>query len=184
MRFRRTNIRLPAPVYIGRRRFFLTLCCENRNHALADGSLARRVIEVLRETARRHAFVVHAYCLMPDHLHALVEGRDVSSNCLNFVGHFKRQTTVLFRQASPCASLWQKKFYDHILRGRDPLPSVAAYIWMNPVRQGIVSKPEDYPYSGSFVVDWTKAPQPTSAWTPPWKLHLAATADAPNKAVL
>jgi hypothetical protein len=65
--------------------------------------------------------------------------------------------------------LWQKGFYEHILRRDDSLESVAWYIWLNPVRRGIVDKPESFAHSGSFTElrmprEWSKP-----AWKPPWK---------------
>jgi hypothetical protein len=65
--------------------------------------------------------------------------------------------------------LWQKKFYDRILRERDSFDGVAGYIWMNPVRKGLCSDPREYPYSGSFAVDWKKMMRPLESWVPEWK---------------
>jgi hypothetical protein len=42
---------------------------------------------------------------------------------------------------------------------------VAAYIFENPVRAGLVHHPHDWPFSGSFVLDWKTLALPV----PPWK---------------
>ena len=168
MAFNRKNIRLPAENYIGRRRFFITLCCARKRKFFAQGSFARRIIEILRATAIQHKMAVYTYCLMPDHLHALVIGLDPSSNLQIFVMDFKRNATVEF-QSSNSSSLWQKKFYDCILRSNDSNDRVAAYIWMNPVRKGLCARPQDYRYSGSFASDWKPALDLTNPWIPSWK---------------
>jgi hypothetical protein len=66
-------------------------------------------------------------------------------------------------------TLWQKNFYDHILRPQDSFAGVAGYIWMNPVRKGLCSDPLEYPHSGSLVVEWKKATSPVKSWVPDWK---------------
>jgi hypothetical protein len=77
--------------------------------------------------------------------------------------------------AATKAVLWQKKFYDHILRETDNFYAVAGYIWMNPVRAGLCNAPQEYPYSGSFVADWKKGFLPAAQWVPCWKTKSAAT---------
>ena len=69
--------------------------------------------------------------------------------------------------------LWQKKYYDHILRTNERWESVACYIWLNPVRKGLCKRAEDWPYSGSFTVDWRKLMAlGVDPWVPPWKKDL------------
>jgi len=105
---------------------------------------------------------------MPDHLHALVVGLNEKSDLLAFVKNLKQKTALEFRREFG-RDLWQKKFYDHILRENDSSVRVAMYIWMNPVRKAICKDPRDYPYSGSFLVDWKKEMRPIEEWVPPWK---------------
>lgn len=168
MEFNRKNIRLAAENYIGRKRFFITLCCDRRRKFLAQSSLALRIIEILRATAFHQKIAVYTYCLMPDHLHALIVGLEPSSDLQIFVMNFKRKATAEF-QSSNSGPLWQKKFYDHILRRGDSNDRAAVYIWMNPVRKGLCVKPQDYPYSGSFAADWQPSLDLTNPWIPSWK---------------
>ena len=44
--------------------------------------------------------------------------------------------------------LWQKSFYDHVVRKEENLNSVAEYIFNNPVRKGMVENYDDYPFLG------------------------------------
>jgi len=81
---------------------------------------------------------------MPDHFHALVEGLASDSDLLLFVRSFKQSSTRAFSGGNGIP-LWQKKFYDHILRAEDSPEAVAWYIWMNPVRKGFCSEPDEYP---------------------------------------
>ncbi len=44
--------------------------------------------------------------------------------------------------------LWQKSFYDHVIRKEEDLNSIAGYIFNNPVRKELVENYEDYPFLG------------------------------------
>ena len=108
------------------------------------------VVDCLRHEAKRLEFRLIAYCLMPDHLHLLVippgAGKDVSA----FVGAFKSRSTRLLWSKGLQRRVWQASFYDHVLRKDEDIEAVAAYITANPVRKGMVSCPEEYPYSRFF----------------------------------
>jgi putative transposase len=171
MAFLRKNIRLPATQYLGQRWHFVTICCESRRHVFANTQNASRLIEELRRAASATAFAVFAYCVMPDHLHLLVQGIQASSNLSMFVKALKQKTAYQFAREFHRA-LWQRKFYDHILRPDDSVEAVAAYVWLNPVRKGLCSRAQDYPFSGSFTVDWKQIVPPSEPWLPAWKTKL------------
>lgn len=90
-----------------------------------------------------------AYCFMPDHAHLLIEA-PAGSNVIRFVHAFKQATGFAFSRRAG-ARLWQKSYFDRILRSDDHTNDVADYILANPVRAGLVERPQDYPYSGSLV---------------------------------
>ena len=173
MHFRRKNIRLNAVNYRGRAWFFITLCCELRRPVFANDKWALRAIDCLKKTSDRYHFSVHAFCVMPDHFHALVEGVAPDSDLLLFVRNFKQATSREYSRESG-APLWQKKFYDRILRPKDSPDAVAWYIWMNPVRKGLCSQPDQHPHSGSFTGQWKHMSQPQSQWVPTWKKIVSA----------
>jgi len=68
--------------------FFVTLCCELRHPVFADDEWARRLIDYFKNAAERYHFGVHAFCVMPDHFHALVEGIASDSDLLLFISSF------------------------------------------------------------------------------------------------
>jgi putative transposase len=166
--FRRKNIRLHPTRYQGREWFFITICCEDRWRVFAEGARAQLLIDLLRSTAGKFHFAVHAYCVMPDHFHALVEGVAAESNLLSFVRNFKQMSSREYSRATG-QQLWQKKFYDHVLRVGDSPDAVSWYIWMNPVRKGICATAFEYPLSGSFTKAWREIIQPTETWVPAWE---------------
>ncbi len=168
--FRRKNIRLPAERYVGRQTYFVTLCFHNRRRLGTNGRIARWIIDELRTRAAGCEFFVHAYCIMPDHVHILVGGASETSSMLKFVMSFKQGTAQEFARRMH-RQLWQFKYYDHILRSGDSADRVAWYIWLNPVRKGLCATPTAYPFLGSFTAIGARILKgaATSAWTPPWK---------------
>ncbi|HLZ51051.1 MAG TPA: transposase [Candidatus Acidoferrum sp.] len=168
MPFDRKNIRLSPENYLGPRAYFVTICCDKRQNYLAIPRTADRVIALLRECTARHSFALHAYCLMPDHLHLLAEGNERQSDLLEMVRVFKLRTAFEFRKVEG-HRLWEMSFYDHILRPNDVIENVACYIWWNPVRKGLCSSPHEFPYSGSQTIPWISRASPAPSWSAPWK---------------
>jgi REP element-mobilizing transposase RayT len=101
----------------------------------------------MRNLASTFETKTYAWCIMPDHVHFLMQ----CNNVVNFVRTFKGRLTPEARQLNPKKRLWQRSFYDHALRREETLSEVSCYIWENPVRAEIVQNPEDYSWSGSEV---------------------------------
>lgn len=142
--------RLPSFSYRGRFRYFLTVCARDRNECFRDGALVKLVINVLRGCSNQEGFSVWAYCFMPDHLHLLVEGRQQESDLRRFIFKFKQKSGYLVSREYGL-SLWQKSYYDHILRPEEDIREFCRYIWDNPVRGGLVEHYREYRNSGSMV---------------------------------
>lgn len=164
----RKNIRLPREHYLGTRWYFITICCHERIPHFTRADLSTWLVERLRENAATEAFRVHAYCVMPDHLHFLAEGASPQSDLVDFVRRFKQKTAHHAAQGFAVRPLWQRYFHDHVLRRDDAADAVAWYIWLNPVRKGLSTQPADYPFLGSFTGPGPTK-QPAEWWTPPWK---------------
>ena len=164
---RSKNIRLAATNYVGQQHYFVTICCSNRRKIFANRSRCLWLLEVFRSECAVRTFAIHAYCLMPDHFHFLAEGLSPTSDLLNLIKTFKLKTSRAYvRQAGQ--ALWQRKFYDRILRPNESPESVAWYIWQNPARKGLSSGPHTYPFNGSFTSGIPRT-EPSITWLPPWR---------------
>jgi hypothetical protein len=64
-----------------------------------------------------------------------------------FAHHFKTLTGFRYKKAIG-RSLWQISYHDRVLRRDEEIHDVAAYIWHNPVRAGLVSDAAAYAFSG------------------------------------
>jgi putative transposase len=167
--FKRKDIRLPKERYRGRAMYFVTLCFHHRHHLGARPRVASWLIASLRKHASICAFFIHAYCVMPDHIHLLAAGASDESNLAKLIESFKQETGVEFARRTH-RRLWQFKYYDRILRASDTADRVAWYIWQNPVRKGFCHTPVHYPFLGSFTEVGAKMLRGSvaSEWTPPW----------------
>jgi putative transposase len=131
--------------------FFITICCaERKTNQLAH----RDVFEVMRGAiehyARNGKGWTHLFLAMPDHLHALMSF-PTEARMEQIVRDWKRYS------AKKTGVLWQDGFFDHRLRHRESFEEKAGYIRMNPVRGGLVSRPEDWSYT------WPACVAPESA---------------------
>jgi REP-associated tyrosine transposase len=140
--------RLPAFIYVGCQRYFLTICTHERRKWFADGANVALVHEQILNISRRDEFDITAYCYMPDHLHALVTGGTDDADLGRFVHGAKQRSGWLFSQTER-RRLWQKGYYERVLRDEETTPAVVEYIVNNPLRAGLVDRPMDYAHWGS-----------------------------------
>jgi REP element-mobilizing transposase RayT len=168
MTFPRKKIRLPATSYVGLRRYFLTFCCFEQRNCFLQADFNQYFLDKPREQSVGHGFATLAYCLMPDHVHLLVEALEASSNLAPFVKVFKQVTGFEFERRTG-ERLWQRYYYDHVLRPKDEPDSVAWYIWLNPVRAGLCEESKEHPFLGSLTGLWPPGHRPDLIWVPPEK---------------
>jgi putative transposase len=145
--------RLACFDYVGPCRYFVTLCTADKQQVFGKGFDYEFFVTVLSRVAGRFGIDVLAYCFMPDHLHILLEGTE-DTDLKEFVRVFKQMTS--YHHGNKKEPLWQRSYYDRILRRDEDTFTVARYILNNPVRRGLAEDGRDYPYSGSFVVPITE----------------------------
>jgi REP element-mobilizing transposase RayT len=142
----RHPLRLPEDHYLGPLAAHVTLVTRQRLPLFDDDALALTCVKAIETSAARYAATVHAYCLMPDHLHVLIEITDGIS-LESVIHHFKTVSGYALKRLTG-ETPWQNSYYDHILRREEALEDVAAYIWMNPVTAGLVREEREYAWSG------------------------------------
>jgi len=147
---RRQRIRLDEPIYRDAGLVFsVTVGSSPRSPIFQDLDWAFERIDILRALRLERGNPVYAYCLMPDHVHLLVETL-ASSPLPDFVGPWKSLCYQARRRRGIAAVFWQKRFFDRALRGTDDLRATALYILNNPVRKALVNDFHDYPLCGSL----------------------------------
>ena len=137
--------------YAGLYRYSLTICTHRRQAVFTNREAVDLVVSQLLQSASRSAFAVIAYCFMPDHLHLLVEGTDDEAALREFARVFKQRSAYHWKAAFGTL-LWQRSYFEHVLRDGESPVKTARYILANPLRGGLVSRIEDYPYLGSATM--------------------------------
>ncbi len=154
---RRKNIRLEGFDYKGSAYvYFVTICTHDKQNYFSNVEVAKIIKDEI-EFRMINETILFCYCIMPDHLHMLLSLTDDYTNrgenknrgkgtLQNWVSAFKRYTSRITNQMFDIKPLWQKNFYDHIVRKKESLLKIAEYIVDNPVRKGMVSEWEEYPF--------------------------------------
>jgi REP element-mobilizing transposase RayT len=83
---------------------------------------------------------------MPDHLHALVGLGESGYSLSRVCGAFKSLSTRAYWKWYE-GKLWQRQFFDHIIRNEEDDFETLEYIKMNPVRKKLVENWEEWPYT-------------------------------------
>ena len=153
-----TGIALPAVVsrprrldgisYVGPAAYFVTTCTLDRRKAFTNNDFCQECVGELLATSRRYGFTTTAYCIMPDHVHYLVSGNRSDTSLPAFVAMWKQRTGFAWHRRAG-GRLWQKGYYEHVLRADEAHLPIARYILENPVRAGLVGQARDYPWLGS-----------------------------------
>ena len=138
--------------YLGLHRYSLTFCTNGRRRLFTDATAVELVAGQLVRTANEEKFAVIAYCFMPDHLHLLIEGTSHDSDGRRFIKSFKQYSGYHYSQKRH-QTLWQRYGFEHVLRDDEVTVEVVKYILRNPVRAGLATTVEEYPFVGSLVYE-------------------------------
>ena len=92
-------------------------------------------------------YVLHAWVVMPNHVHALVTPLDGWP--LSAILHSWKSFTATSanRLLGRRGGFWQADYFDRAMRGEAHFAATADYIHWNPVKAGLCAKPEDWPWS-------------------------------------
>ena len=119
----------------------------NRSCVVFEDDFERRVfLKQLNLVARRFGWTCHAFCLMSNHFHLLVQlelgGLSAGMQLLN--GSFARFSN---RRHGNVGHLFRNRFWSAQMLDDAHLLQTARYIVLNPVRAGICEQPDDWPWS-------------------------------------
>src|SRR3954468_11543274 len=141
--------RIPNYPYVGVQRYFVTTCTYDRADVFIADEPVAVVVDAFVEAAKEHAVTIVTWCVMPDHLHLLLDGDHDGADARAFMNLAKQRSGFQFKQRYG-RRLWQEGYFDHILRDEERTEDVVFYIIANPIRKGLVENVLEYPYWGSM----------------------------------
>ncbi len=114
---------------------------------LSQPKAAAVLRDAIAERHARNAWRVLHWVIMPSHLHLLYVAGTVGMKTL--LADFKRWTGHRMAKAieTDGGRFWQDEWFDHWSRSADETDRIVSYIRQNPVRAGLVKRPEDWPYA-------------------------------------
>ena len=140
--------------------YFLTFCTHNRKHFLSRivrataessesqlttcGKMVESVMRII--PAHLHVAIDH-YVIMPNHVHLIaviteenilqeirespLQSRSIMSK---LIGYIKMNASKAIRQHYGDVTVWQRGYYDHVIRNQEDYVALAEYIQTNPLR--------------------------------------------------
>ncbi|MBI5611602.1 MAG: transposase [Gammaproteobacteria bacterium] len=144
---------------------------------LADRKLTTLVdrIDLLKHAIRQevvaHPFRVDAFVVLPEHLHTIwilpAGEADFSSRWRRIKAEFSSalpgdEWRSASRRAKGERGVWQRRFWEHLIRDERDYARHVDYIHFNPVKHGHVTRARDWPHStfhewvrnGQYPLDW------------------------------
>ncbi|SMF38696.1 REP-associated tyrosine transposase [Pseudogulbenkiania subflava] len=156
--------RVPGGTY-----FFTVTLLERGSGLLVEQIEALR--EAVRRTRAERPFHIDGWVVLPDHLHCMITlppGDDDFANRIKaikirFVRALpatERRNTARVRKGE--RGVWQRRFWEHVIRSEADYAAHLDYIHINPFKHGLVMRVADWPFStfhravaeGLYPEDW------------------------------
>lgn len=153
--------------------YFFTVVTEQRRPVFAAEKEVNLLRDVFREVRQRYPFQIDAAVVMPDHLHCIWTlppgDADYALRWRLIKTGFTKACDASWRVPPPAArqrkgqqSVWQNRYWEHLLRDDDDFRRHVEYIHYNPVKHGLVAHARDWPYSsflryvrdGVYPLEW------------------------------
>ncbi|MCL4523596.1 MAG: transposase [Acidobacteria bacterium] len=116
---------------------------------LKDPRVAQLVVHALQFGSKeQNKYQLHAYVVMANHVHMLLSPltplRRITQSLKGFTA---REANALLRRTG--RRFWQDESFDHWVRDLEEFARIVTYIENNPVKAGLVAKPELWPWSSA-----------------------------------
>jgi len=129
--------------------YFVTFLTWQRRRLFIVDSYARLFLKTLYHYRRQGAFHLHAFVLMPEHVHLLLTpGGDVTlEQALQLI---KEGCSRAFGLEFGPKEIWQRGFTDHRIRDAEDYERHRSYIHQNPVKRGLVERAVQYQFCSAY----------------------------------
>jgi putative transposase len=125
----------------------VTLRGHNAGNIFCQDTDCESILKLLARQCNRCGGVLHAYCLMRNHIHIILSLKEDHSMGRIMMavagGHCRRMNRILGRRGT----LWSQRFWSEPLEDNQRIATCHLYIESNPVRAGMVELPEQFQWS-------------------------------------
>jgi putative transposase len=134
---------------------YVTVSVAKRRQLLARPEIAQLLVDSWRQADH---WLVGRYVVMPDHVHLFCSPARLPVTPLrNWMSFWRNLATRKWPNADE-KPIWQKDFFDRQLRSGESYHQKWLYVWENPIKNGLVKNPEDWPFQGELnVLQWHEA---------------------------
>ena len=134
---------------------FVTTCTRNRKAILVSEQVATILIQEWRRACDRYGWHVGRYVIMPDHVHLFCAPEPNAGSLSVFVGSWKRWSSRRISElprttSTATAPIWQREFFDHLLRSEESYDQKWDYVRENPVRARLTQSADKWPWAGEI----------------------------------
>lgn len=140
-----------------------------------QNDLLVRHIDILRRVVKdvkhKHPFIIHAWVVLPEHMHCVIELPEGDDDFalrwrLIKIGFSKAMPKTerlsAVREKRGERGIWQRRFWEHLIRDERDFAAHIDYVHINPVKHGHVGRVQDWQYStfhryvaqGVLPMDW------------------------------
>lgn len=146
--FRKNSLRLKDFNYKTPGYYFITIDTYDKKPLFINNQICLIIKKIIVQLKIRFKFKITAGCIMPNHLHVIIMlSHNNKINLSQIIQAYKSLTTrEINLHSKTYQKIWQRGYYDHIIRNEKDLEEKYYYILNNPLKANPVKKPEDYKY--------------------------------------
>ena len=137
-----------------------TLVTYNRSPIFSNTQVAELFLNLLNKITNQFHYECIAYSLLPDHIHLLIQLSQENPNFSLPIRELKRLFSVSYKRLNPLlplpnssrqkhheTTIWQRRFWDHVIEDERDLERHLNYIHFTPVKHGFADNPTQWPWS-------------------------------------
>lgn len=136
--------------------YFITVCVKDRRSLLRSDDIVQVLREEWSAADERHGWLIGRFVVMPDHVHFFCAERpgEARRSLSRFIAQWKEWTSKrLVREQGMNSPIWQREFFDRVMRSDESYAEKWAYVRDNPVRAGFVMSWQEWRHQGSIHFD-------------------------------
>lgn len=150
--------------------FFTVNLLQRRNNDLLIRHI-HQLRNAITQTRQHYPFIIHAWVVLPDHLHCVIQLPEHDHNfavrwrCMKSLfshGLTTGEYRTRSRQTRRERGIWQRRYWEHLIRDEHDLRAHMDYVHINPIKHGLVNEVHQWPYStfhrwvarGVYPPDW------------------------------